>query len=130
VVAHSNGAVRLVILIKVDVQHKTITIEKYDRTRGMATRSNAQGPWTPRKLTTVILNQQVDPVGTPVNGMNARVFVPFLRLLKKKLAMDTAFTTIIRPVERLIEDNKDDMIGVREITKQMQDTLDKMFISH
>ncbi|GFF48970.1 alpha-actinin-like protein 1 [Aspergillus udagawae] len=69
---NSNGAVRLVLLIKIDVQRKMITMEKYDRTRGPTTRSNPQGgPWRPRKLTTVTINQQVNPANIQVDGRNA-----------------------------------------------------------
>jgi hypothetical protein len=68
---NSNGAVRLVLLIKIDVQRKTITIEKHDRTWGPSTRSNPQGLWRPRKLRTIILNQQVNPATIQVVGGNA-----------------------------------------------------------
>ncbi|GIK00283.1 hypothetical protein Aspvir_004303 [Aspergillus viridinutans] len=68
---NSNGAVKVVLLIRVDAQRKMLTIEKYDRTRGPATRSNPQGPWRPRKLTTVTINQQVNPATIQVDGRNA-----------------------------------------------------------
>jgi hypothetical protein len=68
--ANSNGAVKLVMLIKVNVQRKEITIEKYDGTQGRAIPSNTQGAWRPRLLTSVVLSHQVNPEMIEVYGAN------------------------------------------------------------